>query len=188
MDEQMKKVQERLNTLLNNSHIRTVWKGFRAVLRLIWWSVGQIDSYFIVSALLVGRGLIEFYILLNSPATMTGLGAVSSTNAIGLATLMILLGWVTSHFKRVELLVLALGYWVYYGGAIVAATLAGRIPPTGYAAALYVVLLSIAVIRASYAEVQRQILLEQFATGVAQVKALESALNGRETSRPASDE
>lgn len=192
MDEQLRQIQKAIKFIAEKLKVNTFIKPIATALKVVWYLIGQLDSYFAMSALLIGRGVIEVIVITAAPQTASGVAAVASSirtqEQLTVALLMIFLGWLVALIKQPYILVVALFYWLYYSIQLIAGVIDGRLPVTGYAAALYVTLICILSIRVTFIQVkeheQSKIYAEKVAEATALTEALKVSRDGQTTPRP----
>lgn len=180
MDEQIQSVSDALNRLIEQRGIRHVFRGAQAIIKYIWWMFGQISPFFLMMALCVGAGMVNYQLAIN-PAGFGGIQAVAGDSAVNqqfVSVMMVLFGAMIGYTKRNELLTLGVLFWLYYGIVIGWNTANGAIIPQGFLAFIYTIIGVLGIARASY-ELQ---LREKVAKELAAIKALR-ANNGRANHR-----
>lgn len=143
MDEQIKAVLRGFKTtLIDNPALRKFGLGIQATGKTLTWVMGLTPAYFLMMALCIIGGLINFYVVL-ATETFGGIHLVVGPSHHAQLTYCIFLvcyGAIVGYSKRMELLAIGSVIWGYYALQISIATLQGIIVPQGMLATLYLII------------------------------------------------
>lgn len=149
MDEQIKTVLEGFRaTVLENRAYRKVTRGIQATGKTITWILGSVPAYFLMMALCVLTGLINFYIVLEHSGTTGGMQIMagdSETAQLWMSAGFVIYGTLIGYAKRMELLSIGAIVWIYYAIGIFFATINGQIVPQGLLATVVYIITAISI-------------------------------------------
>lgn len=145
--------------------VRHVANGMRRILLGLWWVVGRVDSFFIVSGFFVCTGMVQLFLVLsNAPISAFDMITQNEITQMWLAAGFVLLGWLTGYSKSMVLITVAALVMIGYGVAVLYGVGVGDIDSRGLTVFVNQIFLSLAVLRSSWAEYQKARLREGLAS------------------------
>lgn len=187
MDERTRRLQGVLDALLNKSVIKTIKRGSKTVLEVVWMVVGRLDSHVGLSFLFLSSAMVQLTIILQHPNAVSGLDAITRDEGAQywIVALMMVMGWAIANWRSPALLTAGALMWVFYSAALLSGTLSGLIDARGLLAAIYTISSAFFAIRASYAQYQLEIERKRRENALSQLLALKAVANRGTASRAA---
>jgi len=160
----------------NRQVLRTILLGLKNALLYIWKTFGQVTSYEIISLNLLGLSMVMILINSNPDNPRTVLHVLSDNQSIRLqiAFAMGALGWFILAYKRLWLLVIGAIAVTGYGVTSLVGVSNGTFTQLALTIFVQNIPFALAILRASYAEVESQRHLSEYTEALATLRTVNS--------------
>lgn len=188
MDEQIQSVLTGFRaTILENRAVKKISRGLQSTGKTITWVLGSVPAYFLMMALCVLTGLINFYIVLEFPDSTGGIQLMAGEShqaQLYLSAGFVIYGTIVGYTKRMEVLSIGALLWIYYAMGIFFGTISGEVIPQGLLATVVYISSAISIPAIVVSKAKEDRWKKLYMDSLATFETYQKVTNGRNSANP----